>query len=146
MSLKVYTAEVAMTPKSTPAGFGLFLSDPEPESKFVENRIRIRSHFSISAIAGVCMVISESKTWVNFGWIDSCPSLNRSQILKFKNLPDLGPDLKILEQERSRSLKKWLRSILIYSRYKIEVLYYPGTRVTWCVTNCVHLLDISMHF
>ena len=146
MSLKVYTAEVAMAPKSTPAGFGLFLSDSEPESKFVENRIRIRSHFSIAAVAGVCMVISESKTWGNFGWIDSCPSLNRSWILKFENLPDLGPDLKILEQERSRSLKKWLRSILIYSRYKIEVLYYPGTRVTWCVTNCVHLLDISMHF
>ena len=35
------------------------------------------------------MVISEVKTWVNFGWIDDCRwSLNRSRILKFEKLPD----------------------------------------------------------
>jgi len=47
-------------PESTPAGFCIFLSDPDPdpESKICENRTRIRSHFSISAVAGVCVVIS----------------------------------------------------------------------------------------
>jgi len=41
--------------------------------------------------------------------------LKRSRILKLKNLPDPDPDpdSKILEQERSRSLKKWLRPRLI---------------------------------
>jgi len=52
------------------------------------------------------------KTWVNYRWIDDCNrSLNRSRILKFEELPD--PDSKILEQERSQSLKKWLRSPLL---------------------------------
>jgi len=51
--------------------------------KFVKNRTR--SHFSISAGAGVCAVISSVKTWVNYGWIDDCSrSLNRSRILKFE--------------------------------------------------------------
>ena len=68
---------------------------------------RIRSHFSISAIAGVCVVFSSVKTWINFDLIDDVSrSLNRSRILKFENLLDPGPDSKILEQERSRSLKK----------------------------------------
>jgi len=48
------------------------------------------------------------KTCINYGWIDGCSrSLNRSRILKFEESPD--PDSKILEQERSRSLKMWLR-------------------------------------
>jgi len=51
------------------------------------------------------VVISQVKTLVNYGWIDDCSrSLNRSRILKSEKL--LGPDLKILEQEGSRSLKK----------------------------------------
>jgi len=80
--------------------------------KFVKNRIR--SHFSISAIAGVCVVFSSVKTWINFDLIDDVSrSLNRSRILKFENLLDPGPDSKILEQERSRSLKKWLRPPLL---------------------------------
>ena len=55
-----------------------------------------------------------TKTWVNYGWIDDCSqSLNRSRILKLKKFPE--PDSKILEQERSRSLKKWLRPLLPYS-------------------------------
>jgi len=44
--------------------------------------------------------------------MDDCSrSLNRKRILKLEELPepDPGPDLKILEQERSRSLKKWLQ-------------------------------------
>jgi len=47
-------------PESTLAGFFIFLSDPDPypESKVCENRTRIRHHFSISAEAGVCAVIS----------------------------------------------------------------------------------------
>jgi len=35
-----------------------FWPDPDPESKIWENRTLIRSHFSISAVAGVCVVIS----------------------------------------------------------------------------------------
>ena len=51
------------------------------------------------------MVISQVKTWVNFGWInDGRWSLNRIRILKFKKIPD--PDFKSLEQERNRSQKK----------------------------------------
>jgi len=45
-------------PVSTPPEFCVFLSDPDPESKFGKNRSWIWSHFSISAVAGVCMVIS----------------------------------------------------------------------------------------
>jgi len=43
-------------PESTPEGFCIFLSDPE--SKIWENRTWTRSHFSISAVARVCVVIS----------------------------------------------------------------------------------------
>jgi len=86
-----------------------FLSDPE--SKICEKRTR--SHFSISAVAGVCVVISQVKTWVNFGWNDGSRSLNRSRILKFVIFPYPDPNSKILEQERSRSLKKWLRPPLL---------------------------------
>ena len=70
--------------------------------KIVKNRIK--SYFSISAVAGVCVVISQAKTWVNYGWIDDCSrSLNRSRILKFEKLPD--PNSNILEQERTQSEK-----------------------------------------
>jgi len=73
----------------------------------VKKRTRNRSHFAISAVTGVRVVISYVKTWVNFGWINDCSlNLNRSRILKFEELPDPGPDTKILEQERGRSLKK----------------------------------------
>jgi len=59
--------------------------------------------------------ISQVKTWVNYGWIDDCSrSLNRNGILKLKNLLDPDPDWKILEQERSRSLKKSLQPPLLY--------------------------------
>ena len=71
---------------------------------FVKNRTQIRSQFSISAVAGVCAVISYIKTWINYDWFDGCSrNLNRSRILKFKKLLDLdpGPDSKFLEQERS---------------------------------------------
>jgi len=47
-----------------------------------------------------------------FGWIgDGSRSLNRSRILTFEKVqdPDSDPDQNILEQDRSRSLKKWLR-------------------------------------
>jgi len=77
--------------------------------KFVKNHTRIQSHFSISAVGWVCVVIFSVKTWANLGWIDDCSqSLNKSRILKFQKLPDpdLDLDSKILEQERS--LKKWL--------------------------------------
>jgi len=84
-------------PESTPVGFCVFCSDPDPESKICENRTRIRGHFSISAVSGVCVVISQVKTRVNYGWIDYCSrSLNRSRILKFEKLPESDPDSKIL--------------------------------------------------
>jgi len=47
---------------------------------------------------------------LNFGWIDGCRSLSRSRILKFEKI--LDPDSNILEQERIRSLKKRIRSLL----------------------------------
>jgi len=44
---------------------------------FVKNQTRVRSHFSITAVAGV---------YVSFGWIDDTSrSLNISRILKFEN-------------------------------------------------------------
>jgi len=43
-------------PESTQAGFCVFFSDPE--SKIWEKPARIRCHFSILAVAGVCVVIS----------------------------------------------------------------------------------------
>jgi len=44
----------------TPAGFCVFIWDPDPaqSQKFVKKGTRIRSHFSNSAVAGVCAVIS----------------------------------------------------------------------------------------
>jgi len=54
--------------------------------KLVDNRTR--SHFSISAAAGVYAVISQVKTWVNYGWIDGSRSLNRGRIFKLKKFPD----------------------------------------------------------
>jgi len=45
-------------PVSTPEGFCVFLSDPDLESKICEYRTQGRSHFSISAVTGVCVVIS----------------------------------------------------------------------------------------
>jgi len=53
------------------------------------------------------------KTWVNLGWIDGSWSLNRSRILKFEKYPSPDRDSQTLEQERSRSLKKWLRPPLV---------------------------------
>jgi len=65
---------------------------------FGKKRTRIRSHFSIFAVAGVYAVNSYVKICVNYGWIDDCSrSLNRSRILKFEKLPD--PDSKILEKD-----------------------------------------------
>jgi len=77
----------------------------------VKKMTRNRSHFLFSAVARVCVVfmnvIAYVETSLNFGSFDSCQSLNRSRILKFEKIsnPNPGPDSKILEQERSRSLK-----------------------------------------
>jgi len=47
-------------PESTPEGFCVFLSDPDParSQKFEKKRTQTRSHFSILAVAGICVVIS----------------------------------------------------------------------------------------
>ena len=60
--------------------------------------------------------------WSKNVWIDDCSrSLNRSRILIFEKLPDPDPDpeSKILEQERSRSLKKWLRPPLVGAQVQV---------------------------
>jgi len=54
-------------------------------NKFVKTRTRIRSHFSISAAAGVCLIIHKVNALVNLGWIDCSQSLNKSRIFKFEN-------------------------------------------------------------
>jgi len=55
------------------------------ESNIWEKLDPDRRQFLISAIAGVCAVISQVKTWVNYDWMDDCSgSLNRSRILKFE--------------------------------------------------------------
>ena len=85
--------------------------------KFVKNRTRNPSHFSISPVAEVICWI---KTWVHYGWIDDCSwRLNRSRIPKFEKLPnpDPHPDSKFLEREWSRRLKKWLQPPLIPTGY-----------------------------
>jgi len=62
--------------------------------KSVKKRTWIRSQFSILAASGDCVVISEVKPCVSFGWIDSNRSLNRIRILKFEKFshPDPDPD------------------------------------------------------
>ena len=120
----VYKPEVATDPESTPAGFCVFLPDPDPdlESKILKNWTRIRGHLSISAVAGVCVVISEVSPLVIFGCIDCSRSLNRRRILKFKKFQDTDTDLKVLEQEQSRSLKKWLPPPLVQTHHNSTAL------------------------
>jgi len=45
-------------PESTPAVFAFFFRIRKRSQNFVKNRTRIWSHFPISAVAEVCMVIS----------------------------------------------------------------------------------------
>jgi len=52
-----------------------------------------------------------SKILLNFGWVSGCQSLNRSRILKFEKNSD--QDSKILEQQRSQSLKMWFQPSLL---------------------------------
>ena len=82
-------------PESTPTGFCVLLSDPDPKSLF--------NFGSSKSLCGHFL----SKKWVNYGWIGDCSlSLNRSRILKLEKLPDTDPDSEMLEQERSWSLRK----------------------------------------
>jgi len=67
---------------------------------------------------------------MNFGSIDGRGSLNRNRIIKFEKFSD--PDWKIVEQERSRSLKMWLRLSL--------VLFYSAVQdIVHCAGNA-HLV------
>jgi len=75
--------------------------------KFVKNQARIWKFSVRSMITGVWTGVE------NYSWIDDRWSLNRSRILKFEKFSDPDQDSKILEQERSRSLKKWLRPPLL---------------------------------
>ena len=68
-----------------PQGSAVFVLTQIRSKKFVKNRSRIQSHFSISTLAGVCVIISQVRTWVNYGWNDDCSrSLNWSRILNFE--------------------------------------------------------------
>jgi len=80
-------------PESTPAGFCVFLSDPDPESKICDKRDPDpESLFNFGGSRSLCGHFL-SKTWVNYDWIDECSlSLNRSRILKLKKLADTDPD------------------------------------------------------
>jgi len=89
-------------PEPTPAGFCVFLSDPDPESKFCE-KPDPEPMFTFGS-SGSVRGHYEVKTWLYFGWIVGNRSLDRTLILKYDDFPD--PDSKFLEQERSRILKK----------------------------------------
>ena len=114
--------------------------------KFVRNRTRIPELlFNFGSGRRLCGDFF-SKTWVNFCWIDDrSRSLNRNRILKFKRLPDPDPvsDSKILEQERCRSLKKWLRPPLIsqYSdtrwEFRLPCISPLAFKVSACKIQCV---------
>jgi len=119
-------------PESTPTGFCVFLSDRirTRSQKFLKNRTRIQSRFSISAVAGVCVVICEVKPLVILGCLDCSRSLNRSRIFKFEKFPDPDPDSKVLEQERSRSLKKRLHPPLICPNTCYHI-WHLDTWYTW---------------
>jgi len=69
--------------------------------------------FQFGSSRRLCGHLLSKNMGINYDWIDDCSrSLHRRRILKFE-LPDPDSDLKILEQERSRSLKKWLRPPLV---------------------------------
>jgi len=103
-------------PESTPAGFCVFLSDPELESNIYE-KPDPDSFFIVDTSGSHCGLYTCYclKTLLNFGCIDGSQSLNRSWIPKLENFsaPDLDPDWKSLEPERSPSLKLWLRPPLM---------------------------------
>ena len=75
--------------------------------KFVKNGDRIRSHFLVKAVAGICVVFVYVIAWVS--------NMNRIRILKFETISfrTWDPDSKILEQEWSWSQKMWLRPPLL---------------------------------
>jgi len=76
-------------PESTPAGFYVFLSDPE--SKICE-KPDPESLFNFGSSRSLCDHIL-SKNMDKFGLIDDCSrSLNRSRVLKFENFPDPDQD------------------------------------------------------
>ena len=96
--------------ESTPAGYYSFVSGPDqhPGSKICEKPDQIPSHFSILAIAEDSIVISNAKPLLILGCIACSRSLNKSRILKIEKFPDPDRDSKLLEQEQSQSLKRWL--------------------------------------
>jgi len=84
-----------------------FRLTPDPESKIWEKPDPDPvSLFNFGSSRNLCGHFV-SKKWVNYSWVDDCSrSLNWSRSLKFDKLPDPVPDPQIMEQERSRSLKK----------------------------------------
>ena len=83
--------------------------------KIVINRTGIWSHFLFSAVAGVCLVfihiISNVKALLNFGCVDGRQSSAEVGFSNSKYLENKYPKWRILEQDRSRNLKIWLRRI-----------------------------------
>jgi len=109
-------------PESAPAGFWVFLSDPDPESKFVKTRPG-------SGVTFYFRKWQESR-WSfltenigKFMWDRREPKPEQernSQIWKISG-PGHDPDFTILEQGRSRSLKKWLLPSLICIKSELTV-------------------------
>jgi len=71
-----------------------FCPHPGQESQIFEKRPRIWSHFSISAVAEVCVVISKVKPLLTFACFDCSRSRNKEWDSNFEKFPDPDPDLK----------------------------------------------------
>ena len=88
-----------------------FFRTQSRSKKFVKNWAWIRNHFLLLTAAGVfvafckCHCICIVQTLLNFGCMNVCRNSNMSRILKLENISEPAPHSKILEQERSRSLK-----------------------------------------
>ena len=108
----VYTrgGQGSEVPEPTPAGSCAFLSDPDPEPNICEKPEPGSAIALCFRLRGLCTRHFLRTTLLNFGCIDGSRCFNRSRILKLENFSD--PDSKILEQERSRSVKMWLQSLL----------------------------------
>ena len=120
-----------------------FFSDPDPQSKNFG-----KPDPESPYIFGSCNKEKEIRfrQGVTFGYRDGFRILNRNRILKFEKTSD--PDSKISEQERSRSLKMWLRrprvarSVLV--RHRIES--YPNSKMISTSTNFrLQRLDIERY-
>jgi len=119
MKLRWTRIRCAGVDPSSPAGFSVFLSDPDSSQIWETGPDPVSpSNFSRS-LSGHFW----SKTMVIFGCLDCSQSLNWSRILKFQKF--LGPDpvSKILDW----SLKKWLWPPLVWKHSTQSLAEVAGT-------------------